>query len=136
MTLAVRPAALAALPDVYTARGMNSETYCKKCDLAVDGSARSDIVKDVRGTSQIVSMIRVKCNGKRKLTADNADVNVAAQPDPLRGALVEAAEEHQQDAALDVFVAEDFRRDRLGHLHVQLPLLLHVLDLAQLRRRE
>ena len=40
VTVAVSPAALDALPEVYTVRGRIEQTYLRNCDLAVESGRR------------------------------------------------------------------------------------------------
>ena len=68
----------------------------------------------------------------RTRIADNADVDVASETGVLEGALGHAAEQHEQDALLDLVVAVDHGKETLREVRDEVLVLAHVVQLHPL----
>jgi hypothetical protein len=64
--------------------------------------------------------------------ANNTNVNITAQASALQGLLRHTAEQHEQDALLDLLVSVDHGKQALAQIGGQVLVVAHLVDLHPL----
>lgn len=121
-TLAVKPAALEDLPEVYTARGRNEATYLRIWDLPQEGSPTMATLMSPRSMIPCMPKNREQHNHRSQCSSQLY----------LFCLLMHSTKQHEQHSALDIIVPIYLRCNALRQVSVNLCIGLHLIKFCLL----